>query len=67
MVAEGVETESQLEFLREKGCDEMQGFFFSPAVNADEIESLMKRSAVAAQPSAAISERTQSTNWSAPA
>ena len=67
VVAEGVETESQLEFLREKGCDEMQGFFFSPAVSADEMESLLRRSgaAPAAQVPAAISERSQSTNWSA--
>jgi EAL domain-containing protein (putative c-di-GMP-specific phosphodiesterase class I) len=68
VVAEGVETESQLEFLREKGCDEMQGFFFSPAVSADEMDSLMRRPAnTGSQVPAPISDRTQSTNWSAPA
>jgi diguanylate cyclase (GGDEF)-like protein len=30
--AEGVETESQLNLLREENCDEVQGFLFSPAV-----------------------------------
>jgi len=67
VVAEGVETESQLEFLREKGCDEMQGFFFSPAVSADEMDTLLRRSAPAGpvQPPESISARTQSTNWDA--
>jgi EAL domain-containing protein (putative c-di-GMP-specific phosphodiesterase class I) len=29
-LAEGVESEAQLEFLLERGCDEMQGFLASP-------------------------------------
>ncbi len=36
VIAEGVETVSQLGFLRERGCDEMQGFYFSkPLASAD--------------------------------
>jgi diguanylate cyclase (GGDEF)-like protein/PAS domain S-box-containing protein len=32
VVAEGVETKEQMEFLREQSCDEMQGFYFSKPV-----------------------------------
>ncbi len=32
VVAEGVETEQQREFLRARGCDEIQGYIFSPPV-----------------------------------
>lgn len=36
VVAEGVETPAQERFLRERGCDEMQGYLLSPALPADE-------------------------------
>ena len=35
-VAEGVETEAQLELLRTLGCDQIQGYFFSRPIPADE-------------------------------
>ena len=41
VVAEGVETAEQLEFLREHGCREVQGFYFSQAVEASEIVKLI--------------------------
>ena len=40
VVAEGVESKDQLARLRELGCDEYQGFLFSPAVAAADLESL---------------------------
>jgi EAL domain-containing protein (putative c-di-GMP-specific phosphodiesterase class I) len=36
-LAEGIETEEQLTFLRDNGCRLGQGFLFSPAVPPDEI------------------------------
>jgi diguanylate cyclase (GGDEF)-like protein/PAS domain S-box-containing protein len=41
VVAEGVETQEQLEFMRKVGCDEIQGFFYSPPVPADKATSLL--------------------------
>lgn len=43
VVAEGVETKDQATFLRAYGCDELQGFLFSPAVPAAEFEALLAR------------------------
>jgi diguanylate cyclase (GGDEF)-like protein/PAS domain S-box-containing protein len=37
VVAEGVETEAQLDFLRSRGCDHIQGYYFSPPLPAEEI------------------------------
>jgi len=36
IVAEGVETVEQMAFLRDLGCDQLQGYLFSPAVSAAE-------------------------------
>jgi diguanylate cyclase (GGDEF)-like protein/PAS domain S-box-containing protein len=46
VVAEGVETREQLEFLREHACPEGQGFYFSHPVVAGEFSQLMGYSAV---------------------
>jgi diguanylate cyclase (GGDEF)-like protein/PAS domain S-box-containing protein len=42
-LAEGIETPEQCEFLKREGCALGQGFLFSPAVPADEVEPLFRR------------------------
>jgi EAL domain-containing protein (putative c-di-GMP-specific phosphodiesterase class I) len=42
VVAEGVETEDQANLLRLLKCDEFQGYLFSPAVPAEQVELLLR-------------------------
>ena len=42
VIAEGVENAQQLEFLRANGCDEMQGYLFSPPVSPAQLAVLVK-------------------------
>ncbi|WP_029233487.1 EAL domain-containing protein [Butyrivibrio sp. VCB2006] len=39
VVAEGVETQTQLQFLKERGCEFIQGYYFSPPLSAAEFEN----------------------------
>ncbi len=43
VVAEGVETAGQVVFLRDQGCDEMQGFFFSRPQSALDLRPMLQR------------------------
>jgi EAL domain-containing protein (putative c-di-GMP-specific phosphodiesterase class I) len=45
VVAEGIETREQLDFLTEKGCEIGQGYFFSRPILAAEAETMLLRSA----------------------
>lgn len=42
VVAEGVEEQGQLDFLTRHGCNEYQGFLFSPAVPPDDFAGLLR-------------------------
>jgi len=46
VIAEGVESEEQLDFLLRAGCREMQGYLFAPALPPDEFERLWRESFV---------------------
>ena len=44
VIAEGVETQEDLEFLKSRDCDEYQGFFCSRPVPIDELKDLLAKS-----------------------
>jgi EAL domain-containing protein (putative c-di-GMP-specific phosphodiesterase class I) len=42
VIAEGVEKDAQLSYLRRHGCDEMQGYYFSRPLPEDEFEAMLR-------------------------
>jgi diguanylate cyclase (GGDEF)-like protein/PAS domain S-box-containing protein len=43
VIAEGVETSAQTQFLRDQGCDEIQGYFFSRPLGATDFAEYIQR------------------------
>ncbi len=49
VIAEGVETQAQVEFLRHSGCDEIQGYFFSRPLASADFEALLRQPVMTAE------------------
>ncbi|MFP4309174.1 MAG: EAL domain-containing protein, partial [Desulfococcaceae bacterium] len=43
VTAEGVEEAAHVDFLRERGCEEMQGFYFSRPVGPEEMAAMVRQ------------------------
>ena len=43
VIAEGAETEDQIDFLSKNKCDQIQGYYYSPPVSAGEFEKLLRK------------------------
>ncbi|MFJ3046885.1 putative bifunctional diguanylate cyclase/phosphodiesterase [Herbaspirillum chlorophenolicum] len=50
VIAEGVEDEEQHAFLRENGCDEVQGYYFGKPMTVDDFTDRLRKEAVQAAP-----------------
>lgn len=47
VIAEGVETAKQLDFLRKENCDNIQGYYFSQPLDSTHFETLLKQKGAA--------------------
>jgi EAL domain-containing protein (putative c-di-GMP-specific phosphodiesterase class I) len=50
VIAEGVETPEQLELLTRLGCDQYQGYYFSPALVPEQFAVLLRQAASSEPP-----------------
>jgi EAL domain-containing protein (putative c-di-GMP-specific phosphodiesterase class I) len=54
VIAEGVETEAQMSFLRANQCDEIQGYYFSRPLLADKFADKLRGTPIEFDPSSAV-------------
>ncbi|MGF6115733.1 diguanylate cyclase (GGDEF)-like protein/PAS domain S-box-containing protein [Janthinobacterium lividum] len=59
VIAEGVENDAQLAYLRRHGCDEMQGYYFSRPVPHEEFEQMLMKGTLLQAPQDAGGEEQQ--------
>jgi len=59
VIAEGVENDAQLAYLRRHGCDEMQGYYFSRPLPQEEFEQMLTAGKLLAAPRESGSEEQQ--------
>ncbi|MED5616213.1 EAL domain-containing protein [Janthinobacterium sp. P210005] len=59
VIAEGVENDAQLAYLRRHGCDEMQGYYFSRPVPHEEFEQMLMGGKLLQAPEDAAGEEQQ--------
>jgi EAL domain-containing protein (putative c-di-GMP-specific phosphodiesterase class I) len=61
LIAEGVETEAQLQFMKQLGCQQFQGFIKSPALDVVSFESMMDAGRPLPAPAPTASARAKAT------
>jgi EAL domain-containing protein (putative c-di-GMP-specific phosphodiesterase class I) len=58
VIAEGVETEAQIDLLQKQGCRHAQGFFFGKPVSAEDMTEVLRTWPAAGEPHPPVSSGT---------
>ncbi|WP_248930419.1 putative bifunctional diguanylate cyclase/phosphodiesterase [Paenibacillus hamazuiensis] len=64
VIAEGVETVEQLQFLHRNDCNQIQGYWFSPPISGDQMEQLLQRTQAIAAGKQERADQSQKENES---